>query len=116
MPLYDGRKRTFFFTAYEYDTILDSATIDTLVPIHKTALFPLPAPTVTDPASIGPLALIAEGIAPFFQTLSTPVKNHIFTTRIDHKFTEMHNGSVFTNWAGKTTCGNLVVAIVWLKL
>lgn len=27
---YDGRDRTFFFTAYEYDTVLDSALIDTL--------------------------------------------------------------------------------------
>jgi hypothetical protein len=27
---YDGRSRTHFFAAYEYDTILDSALIDTL--------------------------------------------------------------------------------------
>src|SRR6185436_688304 len=29
LPIYDGRKRTFFFAPYEYDTILDSATMDT---------------------------------------------------------------------------------------
>lgn len=93
LPLYDGRKRTFFFTSYEFDTTLDSATIDTLVPIEQNPLFPLPSPTVTDPNAIGGLRL-AEGIAPFVSTISTPVKNHIFTTRIDHRFSETHNGSV----------------------
>src|SRR5882724_5389662 len=42
LPFYDGRKLTFFFSAYEYDTVLDSATIDTLVPIQQNPLFPLP--------------------------------------------------------------------------
>src|SRR2546425_1164803 len=57
LPFYDGRKKTFFFTAYEYDTILDSATIDTLVPIQPNPLFAIPPPTVTDPAVIGSLRL-----------------------------------------------------------
>ena len=90
---YDGRKKTFFFTAYEYDTILDSTTIDTLVPIEQNPLFEIPAPTVTDPAAIGPLRL-AAGIAPYIAGVSTPVKNHTLTTRIDHKFSDLHNGSV----------------------
>lgn len=93
LPLYDGRKKTHFFTAYEYDTIFGSATIDTLVPIKQNPLFPLPPPTVTDPAQIGTLRLNA-GIAPFISTVSTPVKNHTLTTRIDHKFSDLHNGSV----------------------
>lgn len=93
LPVYDGRKRTFFFTAYEYDTTLDTATIDTLVPIQQNALFPIPGPTVTDRATIGELRF-AAGIAPFISTVSTPVKNHIFTTRVDHRFSETHNGSV----------------------
>jgi hypothetical protein len=93
LPIYDGRKRTFFFTAYEYDTILDSATIDTLVPILENPRFPLPTPTITDAALIGPLRL-AEGIAPFISTVSTPLKNHSFTTRLDHKFSDVHNGSI----------------------
>ena len=45
LPLYDGRKRTFFFAAYEYDTVLDTATIDTLVPVEQNPLFPIAAPT-----------------------------------------------------------------------
>ena len=93
LPIYAGRKRTFFFAAYEYDTILDSATIDTLVPIHQNPRFPLPAPTITDPALIGALR-VEEGIAPFISTVSTPLKNHSFTTRLDHNFSEVHNGSV----------------------
>ncbi len=93
LPFYDGRKRTFFFSAYEYDTVVDTATIDTLVPIQQNPLFSLPAPTVTDPALIGDLRFKA-GIAPFISTVSTPNNNHIFTTRVDHKFSEVHNGSV----------------------
>jgi len=93
LPLYDGRKKTYFFTAYEYDTVLDSATIDTLVPIRQNPLFALPGPTVTDPALIGPLRFNA-GIAPFISSVSTPVKNHTLTTRLDHQVSDLHNGSV----------------------
>ena len=70
LPLYDGRKQTFFFIAYEYDTIFDSATIDTLVPIQQNPLFPIPPPTVADPAAIGTLRLNA-GIAPFIAELAS---------------------------------------------
>lgn len=96
LPLYDGRKRTFFFTAYEYNTILDSATIDTLVPVLQNPAFPIPAPTTLvgrrlEDTSTG---VLAAEIAPFIQSVSTPSRNHIFTTRIDHKFSELHNGSV----------------------
>lgn len=93
LPLYDGGKKTYFFTAYEYDTIFDSATIDTLVPIKQNPLFPIPPPTITDPAQIGALRLKA-GLAPFFSTVSTPVRNHTLTTRLDHQFSDLHNGSV----------------------
>src|SRR5882672_5954764 len=41
----NGRDRTFFFTAYEYDKLLDSTSINTLVPVQQNPLFPLPAPT-----------------------------------------------------------------------
>jgi hypothetical protein len=96
LPFYDGRKRTFFFSSYEYDTILDSATIDTLVPVQQNPLFPIPAPTTLDgrrfeTTSTGTLA--AE-VAPFIEAVSTPVRKHIFTTRVDHKFTDLHNGTL----------------------
>ncbi len=91
-PRYDGRKRSFFFGAYEYDTTLDTATIDTLVPIQQNPLFPIAAPTVSDRNAIGELRF-NEGIAPFISTVSTPVRNHILTARIDHQFSETHHGS-----------------------
>ncbi len=93
LPLYDGRRKTFFFTAYEYNTILDSATIDTLVPIQQNPRFKIAAPTVTDPSLIGQLRLDA-GIAPYIARVSTPARNYTLTTRIDHKFSDLHNGSV----------------------
>jgi hypothetical protein len=35
-----------------------------------------------------------NGIAPYVEGLSTPQRNQIFTTRVDHKFTDMHNGQI----------------------
>jgi len=95
--IYNGRNRTFFFTSYEYDTFLDSTLIDALVPVDQNPLFPLPAPTNTaqkrDENPSAPALKAANGIAPFVEPISTPQRNHIFTTRVDHKFTDMHNGS-----------------------
>jgi hypothetical protein len=95
--LFNGRNRTFFFTAYEYDTLLDSTLVDALVPLDQNPLFPLPAPTnpseKRDENPSSPALKAANGVAPFVSTLSTPQRSHTFTTRIDHKFTDMHNGS-----------------------
>lgn len=96
--IYNGRNRTHFFTAYEYVKILDSTTINTLVPLDQNPLFSLPAPTSPnlvrpeDPSA--PALIAARGIAPFFQGVATPQTAHTFTTRIDHKFTDMHNGQI----------------------
>src|SRR6266436_8158269 len=74
--IYNGRNRTFFFTAYEYDTFLDSTLIDALVPVDQNPLFPLPAPTnltlkrAENPSA--PALVAANGIAPFVSTVSTP--------------------------------------------
>jgi hypothetical protein len=96
LPFYDGRKRTFFFSSYEYDTIFDSAFVNTLVPVAQNPLFPLPAPTVPNAAQdeVAPTGSAATQVAPFISGLSTPVKNHTFTTRIDHRFNDIHNGSL----------------------
>jgi hypothetical protein len=90
------RDRTFFFTAYEYDTVLDSTLIDTLVPVIQNPLFPLPQPTTlagrrtekTTSASSAPAEL-----APFVAPISTPLRNHTLTARLDHNFTQTHNGA-----------------------
>ncbi|HMF56375.1 MAG TPA: TonB-dependent receptor [Pyrinomonadaceae bacterium] len=93
--VYDGRSRTFFFVAYEYDTILDSALIDTLVPVEQNRLFPLPAPTRLASRrmeDVSQPSLSAE-VAPFVAHISTPLINHIFTARVDHRFTDLHNAT-----------------------
>ncbi len=94
--IYNGRARTFFFSAHEYDEVLDSTLIDTLVPVSQNPLFPLPAPTDpskqrTENASTPALNGV---VAPFISLVSTPGRNQVFTTRIDHKFTETHNGQL----------------------
>ncbi|HVS20235.1 MAG TPA: carboxypeptidase regulatory-like domain-containing protein, partial [Pyrinomonadaceae bacterium] len=94
--IYNGHDRTFFFSAYEFDDVLDSTLIDTLVPVLQNPLFPLPVPTTlsgrrTENASSPALN---TDIAPFISSISTPSHNHIFTTRIDHKFTNLHNGQI----------------------
>src|SRR5262249_43792575 len=93
--IFNGHNRTFFFAAYEYDTFLDSTLIDTLVPVQQNPLFALPAPTTlsarrTEDASAPALN---TDIAPFMAAVNTPQRNHISTTRVDHKFTDLHNGS-----------------------
>ena len=93
--IYNGHDRTFFFTAYEYDMLLDSTLINTLVPVQQNPLFPLPAPTTLSGQRLENAAAPALNttVAPFITGLSTPQHNHIFTTRVDHKFTDLHNGS-----------------------
>ncbi len=94
--LYNGRSRTFFFSAYEYDDVLDSTLIDTLVPVLQNPLFPLPAPTNlaaqrTENASAPALN---AAVAPCITSVSTPGRNQTFTTRVDHQFNETHNGQI----------------------
>ena len=94
--LYNGRNRTFFFTAYEFDDLLDSTSIDTLVPVQQNSLFPLPAPTNLSGQRLENASSPALNatVAPFVTSVSTPSRNHIFTTRVDHKFTDLHNGQI----------------------
>ncbi|HSQ22927.1 MAG TPA: TonB-dependent receptor, partial [Pyrinomonadaceae bacterium] len=94
--LYYGQGRTFFFTAYEYDTLLDSTLVNTLLPVQRNPLFALPAPTdLTNQRSENVTApALSAAVAPFISSISTPSRNHIFTTRVDHKFTSMHNGQI----------------------
>jgi hypothetical protein len=89
-------KRTFFFTSYDYDTTLDSTLIDTLVPVAANPLFTLPQPTTlagrrTERASNA--ANAPADLAPFVAAVSTPQRNHALTARVDHNFTETHNGA-----------------------
>ena len=94
--LYNGQGRTFFFTAYEYDTLLDSTLVNTLLPLQHNALFALPAPTDLTNQRIenASAPALSAAVAPFISSLNTPSRNHTFTSRVDHKFTNLHNGQV----------------------
>jgi hypothetical protein len=76
--------------------VLDSALIDTLVPLKQNATFLLPAPTHPERSRLedasGP-ELAAE-VAPFISPVSTPLKNTSITARVDRQFGPMHNASV----------------------
>lgn len=95
LPGQRGRQRTFFFLSYEHDRVLDSTLIDTLVPVQRSPLFHLPAPTHLAGRRLedaSPPALPAE-IAPFISLVGTPAKNNILTARLDHRFNDTHNGA-----------------------
>jgi hypothetical protein len=94
--IYDGHDRTFFFTAYEYDRLLDSTLINTLVPVQQNRLFVLPSPTdiAGQRAERAPAPALNAVVAPFITSVSTPSQNHIFTARVDHRFSDSHNGQV----------------------
>ncbi|HZG52515.1 MAG TPA: TonB-dependent receptor, partial [Pyrinomonadaceae bacterium] len=90
--------RHFFFVADEFQTVLDSTVIDTLVPVAANPRFPLPAPTTLasrraeaapDDAAYQPAEL-----APFVAHVSTPLRARNFTARTDHNFSELHNGTL----------------------
>lgn len=93
--LYDGSSKTFFFTAYEHTTVQDSALINTFVPVAQNSLFPLPASTMPSAARLEDASAPSTEvlIAPYIQGLTTPQRNHVFTTRVDHKFGDLHNGA-----------------------
>ena len=90
------RGPALFFTSYEVTKVLDSALIDTLVPVEQNPLFALPRPTHPDSRRVEDVnapALAAE-VAPFIARVSTPLRNTNFLTRVDHPLNETHNVSV----------------------
>lgn len=94
LPRYP-RDKTFFFIAYELDKVLDHALIDTLVPVQRSSIFPLPAPTNLAGRRFEDISspVISAEVAPFVSSLKTPMRNQTFTTRLDHQFSETHNGA-----------------------
>ena len=84
---------TVFFVSYEGNKVLDSALIDTLVPVEQNAKFPLPAPTDLSRRRLENVEAAAE-VAPFIASVSTPMKNTSITARVDHQFGLMHHASI----------------------
>ncbi|HLL72292.1 MAG TPA: TonB-dependent receptor [Pyrinomonadaceae bacterium] len=91
------RPRHFFFVADEFQTILDSTVIDTLVPVAANTRFPLPAPTTLAgrraEAAPPDAAYQPAELAPFVAHVNTPLRARNFTARTDHNFSELHNGT-----------------------
>jgi len=90
IPVGYFKNKTYFFSSYEYNNLSDTTLIDTVVPVAQNPNFALPAPSGTgtvrpDVNATGAL------IAPYLVSLSTPSRNHTFTQRIDHNFTDTHN-------------------------
>lgn len=93
---YDGHGRTFFFVADERDSVLDSTLIDALVPVAQNASFLLPRPTTLASRRFEPAATPPNSpaeLAPFVERVSTPLRAHTLTARLDHNFTQTHNGT-----------------------
>jgi hypothetical protein len=91
-----GGKRTFFFVAYEHDSVLDSTLIDALVPVEQNSSFPLPRPTTLAGRRFEPSATPPDApaeLAPFVERVSTPSRAHTFTARLDHNYTPTHNAA-----------------------
>jgi hypothetical protein len=89
-------KNVVFFVSYEVNKVLDSALIDTLVPLQQNSIFGLPAPTHPQQSRMEDVNSPARAVevAPFISSISTPLKNTSITARVDHQFGPMHNASV----------------------
>lgn len=89
-------EETVFFTSYELDQVLDSALIDTLVPVEQSTVFQLPSPTHLNGARLEDAELPAQAaeVAPFISWISTPSKNTSITARVDRQFSPMHSASI----------------------
>jgi len=88
------KNKTYFFSSYEYVDLSDTTVIDTVVPVDQNPNFVLPSPTDLSEQrrDISTAAIPANAfIAPYVTTLNTPSRNHIFTQRIDHNFTDKHS-------------------------
>jgi len=89
-------RESVFFVSYELSKVLDSALIDTLVPLKKNRRFPLAAPTDFSRSRLEDTEapVLATEVAPFVSSISTPLRNTSITTRVDQQFSQMHNASI----------------------
>ncbi len=80
------KKKTYFYTAYEFDHIYDQTVTDTYLPLVQNPRFALPAPTnsevITD---------FGSQLGRFVFGADTPRRKNIFTARVDHNFTDTHS-------------------------
>jgi hypothetical protein len=97
--IYDGHDKTFFAVSYEYTDLNDTTQVDTYVPVIGNPRFSLPQGNAACPVVAGcfdGLSTTSSAISRYRSDLSTPSLTHIFTTKIDHKFTQ--NNSLTFGW------------------
>lgn len=112
IPLGYFKNKTFFFAAYEYQNVYEDTQVDTFVPVQQNQRFSFSTPTNTagqvcerasitignPPVSVSPcvgnaslgIPVSAAFIAPYIEAVPTPLRNHTFSTRIDHNFNDDH--------------------------
>lgn len=90
LPGYNGRNRTFFFAAYEYQRFDDTTLIDTYIPVVPNPNFQLPTPTGTeqfcDNANPSNCPATAGFVQNYQNLYATPNAGNIVTARVDHRF------------------------------
>lgn len=94
-PLAFPRKqydRSLFFLSFEKNRVLDSALINTLVPVRSNPSFYLPPPTTLDGRRVELKG--SEEIAPYVEKVRTPAVNDSLTARIDHTYSQSHNATL----------------------
>ncbi|MEP6900933.1 MAG: carboxypeptidase regulatory-like domain-containing protein [Actinomycetota bacterium] len=98
LPYYNGRNKTFFSVAYEFDKFEDTTLIDAYVPDGSNPRFALPPTTggtqtcdnSSAAACIGPSPTAAY-VSPYTKSFATPSINHVVTARVDHKLFKNNN-------------------------
>ncbi len=88
-------RESVFFVSYELSKVLDSALIDTLVPVKQNPTLSLPAPTDLSRRRLEDAEepRLAAEVAPFVSSVSTPLRNTSVTARVDQQFGLTHNAS-----------------------
>ncbi|QQS31618.1 MAG: TonB-dependent receptor [Acidobacteriota bacterium] len=96
LPFYDGRRKTFFSVAYEYENVQDSTFIDTWLPVGSNPRFPLPQGNLQCPAGVtcnDPSSSPPTPILPYQAIVATPNLAHRLTARVDHNFSQRNNAT-----------------------
>ena len=92
LPYYNGKQRTFFAVAYEFDKLADTTLIDAYLPVGTNSRYTLPAATGStqfcDNASAVTCTAVpptAGFISPYTKLYDTPNRSNVLTARIDHR-------------------------------
>lgn len=91
LPFYNGKNRTFFFVAYEYDNLADTTLIDAYLPVDANPNYTLPAPTGSTQfcdatgSQMPPCPAMVGAVSAYTKEYATPNVSNVFTARIDHR-------------------------------